>query len=426
MKLKLLIASALLTVGIGLQAASLDIVDVSAPAINCVFDTNCTVTVTDSTDTFTLAGTTGIGVLQTRTYTGQPGAAAAGLTAYEYRIDLSSVMNKAPEPCPEVCVTNRVPIATNMVVTCRTNSIIGFTNIVCLSNLLSGPFNCVTNANGVVFCRTNLPCFTNANGLVFCPTNDVFCVTNSKPSSESIVCRTNRRIEYTNVVVCRPGNCPTREPACVRSLVVDFGTVVSNLDYNANAILGEQVFVVTSNAVGSVAPLAAIQTGRQIEFVFGSNAVCAGESSFFFGLVSSNVPRPSVAALGDSSGRVQRLDVRTPSRPPVDQDCMSCDLQALRDAIKKIPESCLHAKDSKHGDARRRVLLNLLDAAQRFADSCKSKQALKMLELLQDKLSDRACAGEVDKIAPLIQTAKDCLRHSSKLGKPEMEKSRKE
>ena len=105
---------------------------------------------------------------------------------------------------------------------------------------------------------------------------------------------------------------------------------------------------------------------------------------------------------------------------------MSCDLQALRDAIKKIPESCLHAKDSKHGDARRRVLLNLLDAAQRFADSCKSKQALKMLELLQDKLSDRACAGEVDKIAPLIRTAMDCLRHSSKLGKPEMEKSRKE
>jgi len=81
-------ALALLTAALvpaAIHAQPLPIVTVGAPAINCVFATSCTVTVTDFT-----APLLGSGFLQSRTYQGQPGAPAAGLWGYEYRIDLTN------------------------------------------------------------------------------------------------------------------------------------------------------------------------------------------------------------------------------------------------------------------------------------------------------------------------------------------------
>jgi hypothetical protein len=74
--------------------AQLKIVNVNAPAINCLFSTNCTVIVDDSTSpiTFTNAtGITGSGFLQSRTFQGLPGTPEAGLYAYVYRIALDDV-----------------------------------------------------------------------------------------------------------------------------------------------------------------------------------------------------------------------------------------------------------------------------------------------------------------------------------------------
>src|SRR5437868_10329163 len=69
-------------------AAPLTVVTVAAPAINCVFETDCTVVVTDSIGNISLQSMTGAGRLQSRTYAGQPGAPGAGKTAYEYRVDM--------------------------------------------------------------------------------------------------------------------------------------------------------------------------------------------------------------------------------------------------------------------------------------------------------------------------------------------------
>jgi hypothetical protein len=77
----------------------LTVVEVAAPAINCVFNPACTVTVTDSVGDIPLAGTTATGRLQSRTYTGAPGSPAAGMTAYVYRVDLGQVRGVAPRPC---------------------------------------------------------------------------------------------------------------------------------------------------------------------------------------------------------------------------------------------------------------------------------------------------------------------------------------
>ncbi|MFS8087150.1 MAG: hypothetical protein ACMG6H_16065, partial [Acidobacteriota bacterium] len=80
------------------SAASLKVVNVSAPAINCVFNPACTVSVNDTTDNIAMS-TGGTGFLQSRTFKGAPGWPATGLFAYEYRIDLRNAVGAVAVSC---------------------------------------------------------------------------------------------------------------------------------------------------------------------------------------------------------------------------------------------------------------------------------------------------------------------------------------
>jgi hypothetical protein len=81
------------------QAAPLSVVNVDAPAINCVFAKSCTVVVDDSVGTFTPPGDVGTARLQSRAYPGVAPAPAAGDMAYVYRVDLTSVQGAAAANC---------------------------------------------------------------------------------------------------------------------------------------------------------------------------------------------------------------------------------------------------------------------------------------------------------------------------------------
>jgi hypothetical protein len=72
------------------NGGALKIVDVAAPAINCVFSPLCSVIPTDSTAAIPLAFTAGNPFLQSRTFFGVGGTPGGGHTAYEYRVDLRS------------------------------------------------------------------------------------------------------------------------------------------------------------------------------------------------------------------------------------------------------------------------------------------------------------------------------------------------
>ena len=89
-------------------AAPLTIVDVGAPAINCVFSPTkipnspppaCSVVVNDSLGTFTPPGDSGEARLQSRTYPGKAPAPAAGDMAYVYRVDLTAVQGATAANC---------------------------------------------------------------------------------------------------------------------------------------------------------------------------------------------------------------------------------------------------------------------------------------------------------------------------------------
>jgi hypothetical protein len=100
--------TALFSVASGAQAAPLSVVDVAAPATNCVFNSTpipnvpppaCQVVVNDSIGVFTPPGDIGVARLQSRTYPGTAPAPAAGDMAYVYRVDLTTVKGVTAANC---------------------------------------------------------------------------------------------------------------------------------------------------------------------------------------------------------------------------------------------------------------------------------------------------------------------------------------
>ncbi|MFN2491689.1 MAG: hypothetical protein ABR501_02250 [Pyrinomonadaceae bacterium] len=191
----------LLATGATAQGVPLRIVNVGAPAINCVFNPACTNVVNDTTDNVTLS-TGGTGFFQSRTFNGKPGSPAAGLFAYEYRLDLR-------------------------------------------------------NAVG----RTAI--------------------------------------------------------ACVDWVSLDFGPVVSTLDYNGDRRRGDQVFVITSGGMGTIGIRSAIKLGNKITFRFtspvcGGGSPGAGKTTFFWGLVAKTGPHFVTAKVHETGGTVHIIQARAP------------------------------------------------------------------------------------------------------------------
>src|SRR5260370_2797366 len=98
---------------LGIAAAAVKVVNVSAPAINCVVKPPCTVTVNDSTDNVAMS-TGGTGFLQSRTSKGAAGSPAAGLFAYEYRIDLRNAVGAVAISCIDWMTISFGPVVSTL------------------------------------------------------------------------------------------------------------------------------------------------------------------------------------------------------------------------------------------------------------------------------------------------------------------------
>jgi hypothetical protein len=73
------------------QAQLLNIVEVNAPKVNCVFQTDCNLPVTDSSSNISLPllAVPDTAFVQSRTFAGEAGAPGAGTTGYEYRLSMT-------------------------------------------------------------------------------------------------------------------------------------------------------------------------------------------------------------------------------------------------------------------------------------------------------------------------------------------------
>jgi hypothetical protein len=93
------------------QAQLLTVVEVNAPAVNCVFNPSCTITVSDTLGYIPLPyiATPKTAWLQSRTYTGAPNTPGAGKTGYDYRVSLTEASGSAD--CLTGLVLNFGPVA---------------------------------------------------------------------------------------------------------------------------------------------------------------------------------------------------------------------------------------------------------------------------------------------------------------------------
>ena len=82
------------------EAAPLKVVNVGAPAINCIFTTAspCAIGVSDASADVPVSGG-GTGRLQTRTFKGLAGSPADGMFAYEYRLNLMDAVGATKVAC---------------------------------------------------------------------------------------------------------------------------------------------------------------------------------------------------------------------------------------------------------------------------------------------------------------------------------------
>jgi hypothetical protein len=73
------------------EAELLKIVEVNAPKVNCVFQTDCNIPVSDTTGNLSppFLADPGTAWMQSRTFAGEAGAPGAGTTGYEYRLSMA-------------------------------------------------------------------------------------------------------------------------------------------------------------------------------------------------------------------------------------------------------------------------------------------------------------------------------------------------
>ncbi|HEX2254519.1 MAG TPA: hypothetical protein VHQ65_14715 [Thermoanaerobaculia bacterium] len=97
---------------------------------------------------------------------------------------------------------------------------------------------------------------------------------------------------------------------CVRRVAIVTGDIAP-LNYDLDRVL-EDVFVVTAGGIGTEGPTSA-SLAPWLTWELGTPGLCAGESSFFFGLASAAAPRVTRAYLELTNNTLLQVEVRAPA-----------------------------------------------------------------------------------------------------------------
>jgi hypothetical protein len=309
-----------------------------------------------------LPGATGSGLLQTRVFVGETNSLGEGLYGYEYRIDLTSLTATNVPPCltnAVACFTNRVQVTTNVAI-CRTNIVDGTNMVVCVTN--------------------RVRYFTN----------EVSC--------------------YTNLIPC-----PETTP-CLESLRVPFGPAYTGLNYGTSDVMTAHAYVITSNSLGTIAPVFVQQDGNDIVIQFAP-PVCPGESSYFIGLVSTRPPRDVRADATLTSGEGVTVAARSPA---AGQRAIDCDLTELARAIDDLSLSDLVALNNNARADRRAALLNLVQAAEEAAEDGELENVVEAVQTIVKKTSGQrnswVTPAAAERLDPILDELISCLEQASNGG----------
>ena len=433
----------LLSIGLtaALQAAPLSVVEVESMDIDCLFSPTCDPLVQETRTPIPLPGIVGSAFLRTHVFTGEHGTPTAGLYGYLYCLDLRGCDIDENHNGGSNCFTNRVR--------CETNQVDCFTNVVvCQTNVtLTNVFMCVTNrlpATNIVCCITNRisamnaeQCFPTHWGGRFCcigafpATNIVTCVTNFIPARNVIVCQqafgwvtnvshcfTNMVPGKSNVVTCVTNRVPCNgtNAACVRSININFGRIVSSLDFDGDNY-PDDAFLLTEG-FGSIVP-SSVNWSNGIVTINFDPPICPRDTSFCVGLVSSNAPTNVVATVRLSNGSTLQIHPPGPRGGPGGPGGpkpIDCDFSRLKDAISDLILADLIGPNANSKAGRRSSLLGYVRAAEDAAEAGDFHGVLDALDSLIAKVDGEgrndwvtAAAGRrlLNKISDLIECIRD-------------------
>ena len=402
--------------------------------IDCLFSSTCNPNSEESVSPIAIPGIIGSAFLRTTVYTGGAGTPTAGLYGYLYCLDLRGCeVDESKAPCftnVVRCTTNQVDCFTNVVV-CQTN--VTMTNVmICLTNRLP--------ATNIVCCITNRIAATNAwqcfpthwgdhfcCGGVFPQTNIVTCVTNHIPARNVLICQpafgwvTNTSYCVTNVV---PGKsnvitcvtnrvpCPGTGP-CVRSLSINFGPVVSTLDFD-NDNIPDRGFLLTEG-FGSVVPSSVTWSNGVVTIHFDP-PICPGETSFCVGLVSSNAPCDVSASVRLTSGTHIGFTTRGPC-PDDGGDPIDCDFSALLHAVKNLSLSEIIGVHHNQKVSRKQTLIAAVEAAIAAAEAGNLDAVLEALGTLLSRIdggkNDWVTSAAARRIKNILNPLLECLENGT-------------
>jgi hypothetical protein len=354
----------LFLLGVGARAATpVDFAEVDAASINCFFSPTCTLQVSDTFSPLMLPGATGSGLLQTRVFVGETNSLGEGLYGYEYRIDLTALTATNVPPCLTngvACFTNRIQVTTNVAI-CRTNIVDGTNMVVCVTN--------------------RVRYFTN----------EVSC--------------------YTNLIPC-----PETTP-CLESLRVPFGPAYTGLNFGTSDVMTAHAYVITSNSLGTIAPVFVQQDGNDILIQFAA-PVCPGESSYFIGLVSTRPPRDVRADATLTSGESVTVAARSPAGGR--GGAIDCDLSELARAIDDLSLSDLVAPNDNARASRHDALLNLVQAAEDAAEEGELENVVEAVRAIVKKTSGQrnswVTPAAAERLDPILDELISCLEQASNDG----------
>jgi hypothetical protein len=118
------------------------------------------------------------------------------------------------------------------------------------------------------------------------------------------------------------GAAAASDQMCVSSVAVNFGAI-TKLPYSGAGKPKADVFVVTTGGLGTVGLKSADQTGSTVTFQFSAASfpapgdpfppVCAGQTSFFFGLASTKAPLATKAQVHMGIYGIKSVGARAPA-----------------------------------------------------------------------------------------------------------------
>lgn len=170
---------------------------------------------------------------------------------------------------------------------------------------------------------------------------------------------------------------------CIGSMRIALGSQPIFLDLNGDGIIADQIYVISTGGLGTIAPTLAAKDGPFVTFYFdpqicGGGSPGTGDSSFVFGALAAGFPRGVLADLQVFGGSL----IETGAQAPNLANKLEFQFSLLYSTIVKLNNAAFVAPTPKAAEGKRQTMLNETNAALTLARNGNVLPAVQKLQRL--------------------------------------------